>query len=204
MATDSRGPDDLVSFDSDTPFWDRVFLVSSLVVVGTREGSGWNMAPKHLAMPLSWQDDYGFVCTPRHATYHNVREHGTFTVSYPRPSQVVVSSLTASPRCGDEEKGPILDALPTWPAPNVDGIFLRDAYFFLECELTRIVDGFGDNSLIAAKVVAAHADRDALRGSERDDAAAVAGASPLVYLSPGRYAELERSHAFPFPAGFRK
>lgn len=200
----SEAPDDVVSLDTTAPVWERVFLVSPLVVVGTREGSGWDLAPKHLAMPLSWENDYGFVCTPRHATYRNAREHEAFTVSYPRPSQAVVTSLTASPRCGAEGDKPVLDALPTWSAREVDGIFLRDAYLFLECRLTRIVDGFGDNSLIAGKVVAAHVDRDALRASEREDAAAVRGASPLVYLSPGRYTEIERSHAFPFPAGFRK
>lgn len=204
MENENRVPEGVVSLEADSSVWDRVFVVSPLVVVGTREGTGWNLAPKHLAMPLSWEDDYGFVCTPRHATYHNAREHGTFTVSYLRPSQVVVSSLTASPRCGVDGDQPILDALPTWSARKVEGIFLRDAYFFLECEVARIIDGFGDNSLIAGKVVAAHADRDALRGAEREDAEAVAGASPLVYLSPGRYAKLEQSHAFPFPTGFRK
>lgn len=200
----TEAPDDVASLDVETPLWNRVFVVAPLVVVGTREGSGYDLAPKHLAMPLSWENDYGFVCTPRHATYRNAREHGAFTVSYPRPSQAVVTSLTASPRCGEGGEKPILDALPTWPARDVDGIFLQDAYLFLECELTRVVDGFGDNSLVAGRIVAAHVDRDALRASEREDSAAVAGASPLVYLSPGRYAEIERSHAFPFPAGFRK
>lgn len=204
MANESQAPDGVISFDAEDSLWDRVFIVSPLVVIGTREGSGWNLAPKHLAMPLSWEDDYGFVCTPRHATYHNARENGAFTVSYLRPSQVVVSSLTASPRSGADDEQPILDALPTWSACSVEGIFLRDAYLFLECKVARIIDGFGDNSLIAGKVVATHADRDALRSPEREDEEAVAGASPLVYLSPGRYAKVERSHAFPFPAGFRK
>jgi flavin reductase (DIM6/NTAB) family NADH-FMN oxidoreductase RutF len=204
MESESKVPEGVVSLEAESTVWDRVFVVSPLVVVGTREGTGWNLAPKHLAMPLSWEDDYGFVCTPRHATYHNAKEHGAFTVSYLRSSQVVVSSLTASPRCGSDGEQPILDALPTWSARSVEGILLRDAYLFLECEVARIIDGFGDNSLIVGKVVATHADRDALRGADREDAEAVAGASPLVYLNPGRYAKLKQSHAFPFPSGFRK
>ena len=35
---------------------------------------------------------------------------GVFTVSYPRPAQLVLASLAASPRCGDEGK-PALAAL---------------------------------------------------------------------------------------------
>lgn len=204
MESGNQAPDDVVSLDADASLWDRVFIVSPLVVVGTREDSSYDLAPKHLAMPLSWENDYGFVCTPRHATYRNAKEHGAFTVSYARPSQAVVTSLTASPRCGVEGEKPVLDALPTWPARRVDGIFLRDAYLFLECQLTRVIDDFGDNSLVAGRVVAAHVDRAALRASEREDDAAVEGASPLVYLSPGRYTEIERSYAFPFPFGFRK
>ena len=32
--------------------WQRVFAVAPLVLVGTKEGDGYNFAPKHMAMPL--------------------------------------------------------------------------------------------------------------------------------------------------------
>ena len=73
----------LVPLPMDRPIWDRFFTVAPLVIVGSKDeqGTGYNLAPKHLAMPLGWDNYYGFVCSPRHTTYHNIRRHGTFTVS---------------------------------------------------------------------------------------------------------------------------
>ena len=51
-----------------------------------------------MALPLGWQDYFGFVCTPRHRTYHNARRERSFTVTYLRPTQVLLASLAASPR----------------------------------------------------------------------------------------------------------
>jgi flavin reductase (DIM6/NTAB) family NADH-FMN oxidoreductase RutF len=199
-------PDDplyrFLSLEVDHPLWDRFFTAAPLVVVGTREEDGsYDLAPKHMAGPLSWQSYFGFVCTPRHATYHNARREGAFTVSFPRPQQIVEASLAASPR---DESGakPALAALPTVPARKVDGVLLADAHLLLECELDRVVDGFGDNSLIAGKVVAAYVDRDARRLDDRDDHETVARNPILVYLNPGRFATVSESHSFPFPGGF--
>lgn len=200
----SSFPDDLVTLDADRRVWDRFFTVSPLVVVGTCEGEGYDLAPKHLAMPLSWENHFGFVCTPEHATYRNAREAGEFAVSYPRPTQAVVASLTASPRCGEDGEQPVLDSVRTFPARKVDAPLLADAYLYLECRLTRVVDGFGPNGLVAGEVVAAHVRDEALRNSEREDETVLRRASPLVYLAPGRYAELQETHAFPFPAGFHR
>ena len=197
-------PENLVTLREDSPFWDRVFTVSPLVLVGTRGRNGeYDLAPKHMAFPMSWENYFGFVCTPRHATYHNARREGAFTVSYPRPSQVVLASLAASPREGDGTK-PALYALPTFPASEVDGIFIEDAYLFLECVLERIVDDFGENSLIAGSVVAAHVREDYLRASDRDDNDLIHESPLLAYLSPGRYARVENSNSFPFPANFMR
>lgn len=196
--------DDLVSLDTGHPIWDRFFTVSPLVVVGTREGDGHDLAPKHMATPLGWSNYFGFVCSPGHATYRNARREGAFTVSFPRPEQVVVTSLTASPRCPGEEHKPQLRALATFPAREVDGVFLEDAYLFLACELDRVVDGFGESSLVAGRVVGAHVRAEALRSSEAEDQEVLAATEPLVYLSPGRWARVEESAGFPFPAGFRR
>jgi hypothetical protein len=125
--------DNLVTFREDHPVWERVFTVNPLVVVGTREESGaYDLAPKHLAMPMGWENYFGFVCTPRHNTYYNARREGVFTVSYPRPTQVLLASLAAAPRDTDGSKL-AADALPTFPASEVDGVFVEDAYLFLEC-----------------------------------------------------------------------
>lgn len=195
----------LITLDTSRPIWERFFTVAPLIVVGTKEGEGYNLAPKHMAMPLSWQNYYGFVCAPRHRTYQNIKETGCFTVSYPRPDQVATASLTASERRdGPGLEKPVLERLPTFPASVVDGIFLDDAYLFLECELDRTIDDLGDNSLIIGQVVAVHVHEDALRVSDRSDGELVREAPLLVYLHPGRFATVQDTQAFPFPARFKK
>jgi flavin reductase (DIM6/NTAB) family NADH-FMN oxidoreductase RutF len=183
--------------------WERVLLVSPLVLVGTKEGSGWNFAPKHMAMPLGWEGFYCFACTPRHATYRNLREHPQFTVSFPRPDQVITSSLAAGGRFEGDLK-PSLGALETIPARVVEGRSLEGCSLVLECELDRIVDGFGPNSLVVGRVVAASASRDAVRGSEVDDADLVHRLGLLAYVAPGRFAVVRDSLSFPFPHDFRR
>jgi len=157
-----------------------------------------------MAMPLGWSRYFGFVCTPRHSTYDNAREDGAFTVSFPNPSQVLVSSLAAAPRCGEGTPTPGLEGLRVEPARVVDGVVLADAYAYLECELERVIDGFDDASLVVGRVVAARVRREALRGSEADDQGLIDRSPLLAYLDPGRYATVSESHAFPFPADFQR
>ncbi|MFQ5889282.1 MAG: flavin reductase family protein [Gemmatimonadota bacterium] len=193
----------IVSLDLDLPIWDRFFLISPLAVIGTREpGGGYDLAPKHLVTPLGWENYFGFVCTPRHATYRNAERERAFTVSFPRPDQVVLASLMATPRCDDETK-PTLLALPTVSATAVDGVFLEDAYVRLECELHRVIDGFGSSGLIAGRIVAAHVPEEALRLEDEDPQDLLTRCPLLAYLPPGRYACIDRSFAFPLPAGIR-
>ena len=194
----------LVELDVNEPIWDRFFWVAPLVLVGTREADGsHDLAPKHMAIPMGWQNYFGFVCTPRHHTYSNVKRDGVFTVSYPRPSQLVLTSLAASPRCGEEDK-PALSVLPVFPASVVDGVLVDGAYLFLECELDRIVDDFGINSLIVGRIVAARVALDAERMDELEDQALVHDSPLLAYLHPGRFTTIEQSFSFPFPAGMKK
>jgi flavin reductase (DIM6/NTAB) family NADH-FMN oxidoreductase RutF len=156
-----------------------------------------------MAMPLGWGNFFCFACTPRHATYANARWARVFTVSFPAAEQLLEITMAAAPREPDGAK-PALAALPTRPATSVDGVLVDDARAWLECEVERIVDGFGDNSLIVGRVVAAAVDERAVRDPDVDDADLLHAAPALAYLSPGRFASVSESHALPFPADFRR
>lgn len=194
--------DHLVTLPPEYPVWDRFFTVAPLVVVGTSEQDGYDLAPKHMATPVGHGDHYGFVCTPRHRTYHNANRTGTFTVSYPQPSQILITSLTAAPHCGDEGSAASLVGLPVVPAIRVEGVLLANADAHLECELDRVIDGFGDASLIVGRVVRAAVRREALRATEVSDAELLGRSPLLAYVDPGRYATIRDTQAFPFPEGF--
>lgn len=194
---------DVTSLDCSTPIWERFFTLAPLVLIGTREPDGSvDIAPKHLAIPMSWDNYFGFVCTPRHATYANAKRTGVFTVTYPRPEQILYMSLAASPRCDDEK--PVLQAFDTIKASKVDGVFVNNGYVYLECELFKIVDDFGINSLITGRIVAAHVDRSALRVSDEDDQDLIRKSPLFAYLYPQRFANIADSNAFPMPAGMQR
>lgn len=195
--------DEMVPLDLRHSIWERLFTVAPLVVIGTKEGEGYNLAPKHMATPLGWEGHFGFVCTPSHSTYHNAKREGTFTVSFPGAEQVLVTSLTAVPRCEGVQEKPLLDALPTEAAREVEGRVLRDAHLVLECELDRIVDGFGSASLVVGRIIAARAHPKALRTTGVDDEDILRQAPLLAFLSPDRFAEVAASHLFPMPGGYR-
>lgn len=196
--------ENLETLEMGLPIWNSFFTVSPLVLIGTRDASQeYNLAPKHMAFPLGWDNYFAFVCTPSHTTYHNIVREGTFTVTYPRPTQVIFTSLSAAPRDDDNFK-PFLVALPTFPAKSIDGLFVQDGYVFLECQLNRIIDDFGSNSLIVGEIIAAHVHQEALRASDRDDGQLIFDAPLLAYLEPGRFARIEQTFTFPFPTGFKR
>jgi flavin reductase (DIM6/NTAB) family NADH-FMN oxidoreductase RutF len=194
----------LVELETSRPVWDRFFTVAPLVLIGTRDPDGnVDLAPKHMVTPMGWQNYFGFVCSPSHTTCSNIQQRGEFTVSYPKPSQILYSGLAASPRENDGQK-PILDFFETFPARNVEGDFIDDAYVYFECRHFKTIDGFGENCLITGEIVAAYAEPDVVRSSELDDQELLLDAPLLTYLAPGRFAEVDRSNAFPFPARMKK
>ena len=194
----------LITLPVDRPIWERVFCVAPLVIVGSKEPTGeYDLAPKHMAMPLGWGNYFCFVCSPRHATYHNIRRHGAFTVSYPRVGEVIYTSLAAAPRSEDQSK-PSLLALPTLAASKVDGVLVTGCYLYLECSLHSMLDDFDGYSLIIGNIVAAAAHEDALRKQEIDDSDQIFRFPLLAYLQPGRIAEIRQSTAFPLPEGFSR
>ncbi len=195
---------DLVDISVENPVWDRFFTVAPLVLIGTRDEDGSvDLAPKHMVTPMGWQNYFGFVCTPTHSTYKNIRRNRVFTVSYPRPDQVLYTSLAASPRQKSGEK-PVLDYFSTFPAKLVEADFIDAAYLYFECRLFKTVTGFGANCLITGEIIAAYSDPDFLRSREVDDQELVHDAPLFAYLAPGRFAAISRSTAFPFPANMKK
>jgi len=202
MAEEKSGP--LVELDPSRPVWDSFFTVFPLVVVGTLEPDGTpDLAPKHMAMPMSWGNWFGFVCSPRHATERNARREGTFTVSFPRPDQLVLTSLAAAPRCEDGRKHG-LDVLPTVPARRVRGVLLEDAVLQLECEVDRVVEGLDENDLLIGRIVAARVHEDALRSPDWSDEEVLIRSPALAYLDPGRFAVIDHAESFPFHKGFSR
>ncbi len=193
---------ELVSLSVGPGLWERAFAVAPLVLVGTKEQDGHDIAPKHMAMPLGWNGFYCFVCSPRHGTYRNLLAHPQFTISFPRPEQIMESGFAAGGRTDGGMK-PTLAAVPTFPARVVDGRLVTGCALYLECELERILDGFGPNSLVIGRVVAASAPHEVLRGSDVDDADLVHRLGLLAYLAPGRFAVVRDSLSFPYPADFR-
>ena len=193
-----------VDLDCTVPIWDRFFLVHQLVVVGTIERDGSpDFAPKHMAGPIAWDNLFGFSCAPHHATYRNLVRTESFTVSYPRPDQIVLVSMAAAPRQPDDSK-PALAVLPSVPATVVEGPLLADANLHLECRLERLVDGLAANSLVIGRVVAAHVAPAALRQLDREDEAVLAEAPLLAYLQPNRYAAIDAGASFPFHDGWSR
>lgn len=195
---------ELVTVKDLDNLWEQVFMNFPLVVIGSKEIDGnFDLAPKHMAMPLSWENHFGFVCSSTHGTYQNIQHTGEFTVSYPRPDQVVMTSLTASPRCENQHK-PVVEALPTFKASQIDGLFLKDAYLYLECKLDRIIDNFGKNSLITGTIIEAHIDKNIQRHSDRDDDELIHKNPILAYLYPGRFAKITESQILPVPSGYKR
>ena len=196
--------DRLVEIGTKKPVWDRFFCVAPLVLVGTSDENGdLDLAPKHMAMPMGWQNYFGFVCAPSHATCANIERTGVFTVSYPKPSQILYASLAASPREAEGDK-PVLQSFATFPARQVEGSFIEEAYLYFECRHFKTIDGFGENCLITGEIVAAFAEPSFLRSTDRDDQEIIHESPLFAYLSPGRFATVDRSNAFPFPVNMHR
>lgn len=193
---------ELVELAVDPSMWNQVHLVAPLVLVGTKEGDSYTLAPKHAAMPIGWTEYFMFVCTPEHHTYTNIVAHREFTVSYARPDAVVLLGQAAAQRHGGDKL--TLELLPTFTASVVDGVHFSDSYLHLECRLERILDGFGSNSVIIGRVVRAACHPSMIRSPDVDDADLIHDSPLLSFISPNRFAAIADTTAFPFPSGFHR
>lgn len=188
----------MAAIDTSSPIWDRFFSIAPLALVATKEpDESFDLAPKHMTMPLGWQNLWCFVCSPRHATYRNIERHRQFTASFPEPDQMVSVSLAAGPRSAEGTK-PSLEAIETFPARKVDGVLVRGSHLWLECELERLIDGFGENSLVVGRVVGAAAPERAIRSADQDDADLLRSAPLTAYVPPGRFAAVGSTLSFPY------
>ena len=202
---DSLSLESFVNLDTKTPIWDRIYTIAPLVIIGSKEGDSYDLAPKHMASPMGFDNYFGFVCTPDHKTYHNIREHQEFTVSFPHPDQVLTASLTASNRISVGDKSAsVLDALQVAWAHTVNAPVVQGCYLYLECALHKIVDGFGTNSLITGYIHRAYVDESLLRVSEIDEGTQIAQNPLLAYVANGRFAKIDQTFNFPFPKDFSK
>ncbi|MET6989925.1 flavin reductase [Sediminicola arcticus] len=197
--------DHYISLGTDVPIWNRCFTVAPLIVVGTKEGDNYDLAPKHMATAIGLSNYFGFVCTPKHATYRNVKATGEFSVSFPLPNQIVLSSLSASPRCGERsnEKS-IIRSLPTVKATSIDALLLDHSYLYLECKLFKIIDGFDNDSIITGKVITAFVKSNYHRDAEKDEQEMIKDNPLLAYIANGRFASVSETFNFPFPKGFKR
>lgn len=191
--------------DTNQPIWPHTFTVAPLVIIGTKENDGYDMAPKHMVSPIGFTNYFGFVCTPRHTTYSNIQKAEEFTVSFPLPKQVLLTSLSASPRKDTISKSRnIVDALPTLKASKVDALFIEDSYLYLECKLFKIIDGFNENSIITGKIISAFVDNKYHRVSEKDEQQQLFENPLLAYIADGRYAQITETFNFPYPKNFKR
>lgn len=196
----------MIEIDLDQDVWNRCYTVHTLVVIGSKEEDGtYNFAPKHMAMPLGFSNHFGFMGTPRKNTYRNINRHKEFTVSFPKPDQLVVSSLMATHREKDDTK-PVLEQIPTMPAKVVDGKFLEDSYFQLECKLTECLGKFDEWELVVGEIVAARVQEGVARktGNGIDESKLIYDSPLLAYLHPDRFSVIKESYVFPFPKDFKR
>lgn len=196
----------MINVTDDPEMWKRCFTVHSLIIVGSKEENGsYNLAPKHMSMPLGFGPYFGFMGTARKNTYRNIKREGEFTISYPRPDQLVLSSLAASRRKDNDSK-PVVEQIPTTEAQIVEGKFLKDSYFQLECNLSQILGKFGEWEIIVGEIIAAYIHEEFLRSDDDDinDGRLIRKHPLLAYLHPDRFGVVEESNAFPLPKDFKR
>lgn len=202
---ETRDQNNYTSLDLSAAVWDRVFIVAPLVVVGTREGNQYDMAPKHMAFPVGFKNYFGFVCTPEHATYQNIRRTSEFTVSFPLPDDIILVSLSATSREELISKyNNVIRNLPHVRAETMDLPVLRDAYLTFECSVYKIIDGFGENSIITGEITAASVKNDYMKLSDTDAQKQLNEHNLLAFIAPDRFARISETQNFPFPKDFRK
>ncbi len=200
-----NGFDKFISLNVKDTIWDHFYTVAPLVVIGSKEKDVYDLSPKHMVTPIGFSNYLGFVCTPRHVTYHNIKKEKKFTVSFVRPSQILLTSLSAIPRCENNHYSKeIVNKIPTIPTAKNDNIFIADSYVLLECTLYKIIDGFDDYSIITGQIDAAFVHKDYKIFSEVDQQKHIYDNPLLAYIAQGRFASIKETFSFPYPKDFQR
>ncbi|MCK5678466.1 MAG: flavin reductase [Flavobacteriaceae bacterium] len=200
-----NGFDKFISLNVKDTIWDHFYTVAPLVVIGSKEKDVYDLSPKHMVTPIGFSNYLGFVCTPRHVTYHNIKKEKKFTVSFVRPSQILLTSLSAIPRCENNHYSKeIVNKIPTIPTAKNDNIFIADSYVLLECTLYKIIDGFDDYSIITGQIEAAFVHKDYKIFSEVDQQKHIYDNPLLAYIAQGRFASIKETFSFPYPKDFQR
>ena len=194
----------LINLSIKKPIWAHFYMVAPLVVIGTKEGEAYNLAPKHMACPLGSGNYFGFVCTPRHHTYRNILSEKVFTVSFPKSQEIIMTSIAASPRCHDSYTESMLSRIPHFMSPGIDAPMVKNSYLYLDCSLEKVVGGFDEYCLIAGKITGAYLDPAYKVYAESDHQKMIYDNPLLAYLPDKRFAIIKKTLAFPFPEGFKK
>lgn len=196
---------DFISLDVKESIWEHFYTVAPLVVIGTKEDQGFDLAPKHMATPLGFSDYFGFVCTPRHNTYHNIKNHLKFSVSFVKPDQVLLSSLAAMPRCTTKDyTTEVTGQIPTVATKDGEAIFVKDSYVMLACKLFKIIDGFDDYSLITGKIERALVHKNYKIISDEGHQKQIYDHPLLAYIAQGRFANIKETLTYPYPKDFQR
>ena len=197
--------DNFISLNVKDTIWDHFYTVAPLVVIGTKENDVFDLSPKHMVTPIGFSNYLGFVCTPRHATYHNIKKEKNFTVSFVRPDQILLTSLSAIPRCEENHfSKAIVEKIPTISAPKNDNIFIADSYVLFECTLYKIIDGFDDYSIITGQIDAAFVHKDYKIFDEYSQQKNIYDNPLLAYIAQGRFASIKETFSFPYPKDFQR
>lgn len=202
---EENGFTDFISLDPKMGLWEQFYTVAPLVVIGTKEGENFDLAPKHMATPIGFSNYFGFVCTPRHSTYHNIKKEKRFSVSFVKPDQILLSSIAAIPRCsvGDFPKD-IIAQIPTLTSEDGGSIYIADSYVYLDCALHKIIDGFDDYSIITGTIVKAFVHKDHMIYSDQGQQSRIYKNPLLVYIAQGRFAKIKETMSYPFPKDFQR
>ena len=196
---------DFISLDVKESIWEHFYTVAPLVVIGTKEDHGFDLAPKHMVTPLGFSDYFGFVCTPRHNTYHNIKKSHRFSVSFVKPDQILLSSLAAMPRCAVQDfPKEITNQIPTVMSEDGGAIFLRDSYVMLDCSIYKIIDGFDDYSMITGKINKAQVHKHYKIISDEGHQKQIYDHPLLAYIAQGRFANIKETMSYPYPKDFQR
>lgn len=197
--------EDFISLNVKECIWEDFYTVAPLVVIGSKENDVYDLSPKHMVTPIGFSNYLGFVCTPRHKTYHNIKKEKKFTVSFVKPNQILLASLAAIPRCEDNRYSKeIVKKIPTIPTTNNDNIFIADSYVLLDCTLHKIIDGFDDYSIITGLIDAAFVHKDFKIFDEDSQQKNIYDNPLLAYIAQGRFASIKETFSFPYPKDFQR